>query len=171
MNFVLSDTHFGHFNILNYCNRPFTTVYEMNQYMIHQWNNLITSEDTVYHLGDFGFGGKDYIESIVKQLHGYKILILGNHDKHGLTWFSDVGFDHVYKKPITTGNYILSHQPILNLSYDIINIHGHIHNSDPTLIEGYDLDSHLNVSVDVLDFKPISFIQLLGHDLNISHAN
>ena len=78
--FIISDTHFGHENIIKYCNRPFSSVEEMDEKMIKNWNETVSNNDVVLHLGDFGLGKKEYIASIVKRLNGKKILIMGNHD-------------------------------------------------------------------------------------------
>ena len=37
----ISDTHFGHENIIQYCNRPFTCADEMDEYMVDQWNKCV----------------------------------------------------------------------------------------------------------------------------------
>ena len=52
----------------------------MNQEIIKRWNSVVSKNDIVYHLGDFAFGNKNFIESIVNQLNGKIYLILGNHD-------------------------------------------------------------------------------------------
>ena len=59
-----SDYHFGHANIIKYCNRPFETVEEMNEVIIRKHNERVKPEDTVFFLGDFIFkGGKEGGES------------------------------------------------------------------------------------------------------------
>jgi calcineurin-like phosphoesterase family protein len=75
--FFTSDSHFGHANIIKYCNRPFSSVAEMDREMIEQWNKVVTMYDTVYHLGDFCFSAH---APYFNQLNGNKFLILGNHD-------------------------------------------------------------------------------------------
>lgn len=78
--FYISDTHFGHEAVIGFCNRPFSSVTEMDGFMVDQWNAVVHDDDIVYHLGDFAFGGAEYAAHIFHQLRGRKILILGNHD-------------------------------------------------------------------------------------------
>ena len=78
--FFTADTHFGHRNIVTSCSRPFRDVDEMNDRLVERWNVTVRPTDTVYHLGDFGFGGIDDLHRIFKRLHGNKHLIAGNHD-------------------------------------------------------------------------------------------
>ena len=153
MAWFISDHHFNHVKIIEYCNRPFTNIEEMNEYMIKQWNSVVGENDLVYHLGDFALqSDKEAVANLVNQLNGHIILILGNHDRHGKQWFLDCGFVEVYKNLIL-GDYILSHRPqtLDKLSENVRNIHGHIHNYD----KGLDKDRYINVSCEVLDYKPV----------------
>lgn len=80
MDFFTSDTHFGHSNIIGYCNRPFTSVEQMNQEMVERWNRVVMPEDTVYHLGDMAMGPKAKWQYYRWALRGRIVYILGNHD-------------------------------------------------------------------------------------------
>lgn len=52
--FFTSDTHFGAKRTYELSKRPFTSVDDMDNMMISNWNKTITNNDIVYHLGDFG---------------------------------------------------------------------------------------------------------------------
>lgn len=79
--YLTSDLHFFHARILEYCSRPFSSVEEMNEHLIEQWNKYIQPSDIVYHLGDFAFTNYDNVVKILSRLNGEKYFILGNHDK------------------------------------------------------------------------------------------
>lgn len=79
MLFFSSDHHFWHQNIIAYCNRPFSSVEEMNEALIDRWNSVVSPEDTVYCIGDFSLAIRP-VETIPSMLNGTKILIPGNHD-------------------------------------------------------------------------------------------
>lgn len=73
---IISDTHFFHENIGRYCFRP----ENWQELIIMNWNNLISPDETVLHLGDFSFGKRSNFDILTEQLHGKIILIRGNHD-------------------------------------------------------------------------------------------
>jgi len=79
MKWITADHHFDHAAIIRYCNRPFSSVDEMNSEMIDRWNLLVRPQDTVYHLGDFTLD-KD-ADKFLSQLNGKIYLVPGGHDK------------------------------------------------------------------------------------------
>lgn len=85
--FFTADTHFWHMNrhggIIKYCNRPYSSIEEMNEDLVAKWNAKVPPNGLVYHLGDFAFAKKDQIVELTKRLHGSIILVEGNHDRIG----------------------------------------------------------------------------------------
>lgn len=91
--FFTSDTHFGHANIIQHCERPFASVEEMTEKLIENWNACVKAGDRVYHLGDFALKlNVSEIESIVRRLHGEKFLVWGNHDQKNKSVLQARGF-------------------------------------------------------------------------------
>lgn len=79
--FATSDTHFGHKNIIRYCNRPFDTVDAMNEHMIMRWNSVVEDDDVVWFLGDFAFMKPQEAFAIFSRLRGQINIVPGNHDE------------------------------------------------------------------------------------------
>jgi calcineurin-like phosphoesterase family protein len=79
--FFTSDTHFGHANIIRYCERPFSDYETMDAAIIKNWNAVVGDTDVVYHLGDLALGPSERWDWILKSLNGYKIFVVGNHDR------------------------------------------------------------------------------------------
>lgn len=75
-----SDLHFGHKNILKYCNRPWNTVEEMDQGLLDNWNSVVQEDDIVFDLGDFAFASSKRWKEILGRLRGKHYLVLGNHE-------------------------------------------------------------------------------------------
>ena len=71
MIYLTSDLHFNHENILRYEpeSRPFTSIKEMNETLIRNWNNVVKVTDTLYVLGDFFMGQLQDIEPILSRLN------------------------------------------------------------------------------------------------------
>jgi len=139
MIYFTSDTHFGHSNIIKYCNRPFDNIHIMDQVILDNINNTVKQEDTLYILGDFCFKGKHPIEYRSRINCNYVHIILGNHDK--ISQFVEylniddvMGFSSVeYVKEIIYCNQriYLSHYP--HRSWPASHkgsymLYGHVHN-------------------------------------------
>lgn len=79
--YFISDTHFGHDKIREYCNRPFSSVGEMDSVMMERWNWAVGPKDIVYFLGDFCLGNQETAFSYFKRLNGQIYVVPGGHDK------------------------------------------------------------------------------------------
>ena len=151
---IISDTHFFHVNVGRYCNRP----ENWQELIINNWNSSISPEDTVLHLGDFAFGKKSNFDILSEMLNGKMILIRGNHDRLSRTRYESSGVT-ICNTPIQFEfsdhmKVIFSHRPIVPLEDGWINLHGHIHNCPPPP-EGSTLGpNHVNMSVEVRDYRP-----------------
>lgn len=169
--FFISDTHFGHKNILSFRGkdtdylRNFPSVEEMNNHMYDKWNSVVKPNDKVYHLGDLALQVKNL--DLLKGLNGNKILYRGNHDKMQLSeyakYFKDVRAVD-YKGEF---NFILSHIPLhpMHFKKGFINVHGHLHDREVMIhnqeYEQTEIDNrYFNVSVERLNYTPIELGEL-----------
>ena len=169
MIYFTADTHFGHANIIKFCNRPFSDVHEMNEYMISAWNSRVGKNDTVFIIGDMIFRSATTPEEILSRLKGKKRLIMGNHD-HG--WLTHINSDKFFESVDTmleyaTGerNFVMCHYPLVSYRHDSkwYMIHGHIHN-DTNLDFWPLLKSRplvLNAGADINNFMPVTFEEML----------
>lgn len=80
---ISSDQHYGHEAVIKFCDRPFSSVEEMNEAMIFNWNKVVKPEDLCIFVGDVFMHTKpQQIKEILSRLNGNrKILIFGNHDR------------------------------------------------------------------------------------------
>ena len=167
--FITSDTHFSHYNIIKFNERPFTSILEMNNTMIENWNNVVSKEDNVYHLGDVGFGNPKIINEILYKLNGNIHLIVGNHEKTTLSnknscdrfiWIKDY-FQMKYRG-LDEKEYffVMSHYPFLTWNrshYGSISLHGHCHSKDNTKdVRRFD------VGVDANNFTPVDIEYIIN---------
>lgn len=144
MNYYISDLHFfcesqTNEGYVNYDNRPFDTVEEMNANMLERWNRKITNADTVYILGDIAFRGKnEALIALVAQLRGKKVLVKGNHDDVSDYRYKQLFAEICDYKELTDHfdghayKLVLCHYPILmwnNQHRGSILLYGHTHNS------------------------------------------
>lgn len=155
--FFVSDTHFCHTKSIEFGNRPFKDVADMNDGLIDNWNSVVKNSDVIYHLGDFGFGNLEELRKIRYRLRGKIHLILGNHDFknkiHRCTdWFtsvSDIKIVNVNKTPIILCHYSMR---VWNKShYNSQHLFGHSHGK----LEGQ--GKSFDVGVDCNSYRPISF--------------
>lgn len=147
--FVISDTHFGHANIIEYCGRPFSSTEEMDEAMVDRWNATVRPQDHVYHLGDVAMKRANL--AIVGRLKGQKRLVFGNHDIYDAKDYLNAGFQKLCGMRVLDG-MLLTHVPIHpgSIGRFVANIHGHVHNNEALLFP------YVNMSVEVIDYTPVS---------------
>lgn len=166
MIYYISDLHIGHENIIRLCNRPFTSVIDMNQQLIVNWNRKVKSNDDVYILGDMFFKYQDinYVKDTLKKLNGKKHLIKGNHD----TFLKQINWENYFEsldlyKEINDNNRMvcLFHYPIEEWNGYYRNsymIYGHVHEN---MVNIKKHERKFNAGVDVNDFEPKTLDELI----------
>jgi len=172
--YFTSDTHFGHKNIIGFCNRPFESIEEHDKALIDNWNSVVNPHDTVFHLGDFAFGGFPFWKEIRDQLNGNIILVIGNHDWKNLTAGAKALFDECVPQAtiVVNGQTVyLNHFPFLCFAHSdpeiygsdyAIQLFGHIHSGPNSTSRDTSRSSILyptqyDVGVDNNNYIPISW--------------
>jgi calcineurin-like phosphoesterase family protein len=173
---VVSDTHFGHANIVGFCHRP----EDHEQVMLAEWRKWVPDDATVLHLGDLSYRSNSWFKNIIaKELTGArKLLIQGNHDNQRFSFYKQSGFQLVrpfsieYPGDLTPGvtrpwNVSFAHYPWNEeedgeIRSNDLRVHGHIHNN------GYTRDAfvpflkqHINLSVEQTHYRPVNLKLLL----------
>lgn len=158
--FFTSDTHFSHFNIIRYSNRPFKTAEEMDEKLILNWNAKVKPGDDVYHLGDFAFGNTESAKKIKRRLNGNIHLIKGNHEKPALgmigefVWVKDVAEVKVEGQSIFLSHY--AHRVWNKSHHGTYHLYGHSHGSLPDDPNSLSFDC----GVDCHNYAPLSFSEV-----------
>jgi len=142
----------------------------MNDTIIRNHNSRVKEDDTVFHIGDFCFknskngkageGVPVKSSEIEKQLNGKIIHIKGNHDKNNSTKTI------IHNCKISFGGKIINlvHNPE-HCNYDAkINFTGHVHEKweIERMQQYHKYTDCVNVGVDVWNFMPVSFDEIIG---------
>ena len=154
MDYFISDTHFSHERILEFERWEFLSIEEHDQYIISKLSKL-TKNDTLYHLGDFGYPSDSLLADWSK-LKCKKIIILGNHDKRKSVlqpYFDEISAVPIFYKE----RILLSHHP-LPVTKGTLNVHGHLHGAILA-----DLENYLCVSAKLIRYIPISEKNIMKH--------
>lgn len=101
--FFTADHHFGHENIIKFCERPFATVGQMDATLIENWNRVVKHDCTVFHLGDFTLLEGGFAAQYFGALNG-RICVLGvpwHHDKRWLKYAQNPPYRTYDEHPVT----------------------------------------------------------------------
>jgi calcineurin-like phosphoesterase family protein len=168
--FFTSDPHFGHANIIKYCNRPFHSAGEMDQAIIDRWNARVGPGDTLYCLGDWCLGRGS--RSIGQAAASYRerincgriVMLWGNHDRKGR---NDPLFQKQFEGVHDLLEIDIAGQPIVLCHYALrvwnrshrgaFHLYGHSHGSLPDDPAARSFDC----GVDCFDYYPISMEQVV----------
>ena len=172
-----SDPHYYHTSAIAFGNRPYKDADEMNRCLIENWNNRVGMHDLVFCLGDMVFGGYEKWKTILDQLHGNIVLVMGNHDmknyRSTLEPFFEAVVQQLYLK-IDGRIVYLNHYPYLcyggsyrKISNDaVFQLFGHLH-SGPNNKIGRDLSRldvlfpyQYDVGVDNNNYAPVSWSEV-----------
>jgi calcineurin-like phosphoesterase family protein len=165
--YFTADLHFGHSNINKLCARPFSSVDEMDNVLIRNWNRTVAPNDDIYILGDFSWKSPERAHNYVLRLSGHKFFIRGNHDKflaNYSCYSSDFEWVKDYHVLRCDGRmFVLFHYPIAEWDgfyRDAIHLYGHVHNSPQSAMRIDSTALSFNVGVDTNEFTPVSIAEI-----------
>lgn len=170
MIFFTSDTHFGHARVLEFTDRPYEAVGQMNDSLVDAVNSRVGEDDELYILGDYSFkmtvadayGLRKKIAC--KRVH----LVPGNHDKD---WTQPAVADAFIVEPtirvlkVDGLKIVMSHYPMADwqgMSHGSWHLHGHIHSAGGAY-NAFNREQGLlryDVGVDANAYAPVSLDEL-----------
>ena len=118
----------------------------MDNCIITTWNNIVTNQDTVYHLGDFGELDK------LSELNGHIIFLPGNADTLEMVEIIAASCDIIDPNTVIAledDSFQLVHEPDEAQPSDNFFLFGHIHKLQMVKRNG------VNVGIDCHNFCPI----------------
>ena len=157
--FFTADTHFGDHRMINIHRRPFADVASMDEAIVTGWNEVVRTDDEVWHLGDVARRSGE-VAALLTRLNGVKHLVRGNNDGSGTGdaagWASVQDYAELTQDDVLL---VLCHYPFRSWNGQhrrSINLHGHSHGKLKPMPRQFD------VGVDARSFRPTTLAALLG---------
>jgi len=166
MDYLVSDLHLDHDNIIDYCDRPFSSVEEMNERLVERWNTVIDSTDEVLYGGDLTIrSSAAALLDWLNELNGEIVFLLGNHDGTVLEGLDQVQFVEEFRFEHRGVPFHTIHDPADSPSnWKGWLLHGHHHNNWPDQFPFVDHDTQrVNFSVELLDYRPLATDRLVDY--------
>ena len=156
MIFFTADQHYAHRNIIKYCNRPYSSIQEMDEALIFNHNSVVGEKDTVIHAGDFTLMKKreDVQRKYVRRLNGKHIFLNGSHDY----WLAGWGMNQIWEKSIDRKYVVVCHYAMRTWArshYNSFQLYGHSHGKLEPVGKQWD------IGVDNNNYFPISWLDVL----------
>jgi len=160
-----ADPHFNHRRIIELCNRPFADEYHMNDTLIKNINHKVGTRDTLYILGDFGWGEASNLKALRDLIRCDNIIFIwGNHDKAlrsnmRITNSMFKSTHEMLETNINGQDIVMFHNPILEWNkywYGAWHLCGHVHGNRRHPPGELACD----VGVDCHNYEPVSFEDL-----------
>jgi calcineurin-like phosphoesterase family protein len=151
--FVISDQHYGHSNIIKFCDRPFADVAEMDEAMMRVHNETVHNDDLVIFNGDFMFYKKD--TGIFEKLKGRKVLVKGNHDHSATKNLGWQAVHDIYDFTYNQRKVVMCHYPIHSWNgkfHGSIHLYGHVHNNRADYLT---VPNAYNICVEEIGYAPV----------------
>lgn len=161
MFYFTADEHYGHKKILEYSNRPFSSVEEMDEAIINNHNSMVYPNDITIHAGDFTLWKnlKGIYEKYINRLKGKHIFLSGSHDywlngdKHiNQIWEKNISYDGK-KYYVVVCHYAM--HTWARSHYNSFHLFGHSHGNLQVDGKRYDC------GVDNNNYYPVSMKQII----------
>ena len=182
--YYTADLHLGHEKIIPYCNRPFSSVEEMDQKILENWQKTVKHDsDIVWVLGDISIDGSfKHALKLMSTFRGRKRLIMGNHDRCFIghsEWVRHLKlYQEVFEVVVPYGTAKLGKEKVMlsHFPYDgdsqsearynqyrlpnkgVTLLHGHTHSNEKLSVSQDTRQIH--VGVDSWDFTPVASHEL-----------
>ena len=170
---VISDTHLGHADILTYCPWRQTWARDLAEHdaaSMSAWRLAVAPTDVVLHLGDVALGPRDDLAGYRSRLPGRIVVVRGNHDRSRAA-MREAGFDVVVSSlRIDSGGHawVCRHDPasfsVPEAAASVRLLHGHCHGNgvDPRVPVAV-RDKAFDCSLDALrSIGPVPWSQIAG---------
>lgn len=147
----ISDTHFGHAKVIDFCERPFASIAEMDAAIIKNFAERVRPTDVVLWVGDVFLCPVPRALEIMAQLPGRHLVTLGNHDRSASA-MTRLGFMAACRElTLHIGGRIVrvAHKP-QKVARGEFCMHGHTHGA------AVKIDNRIHVGVDAWHFCPAS---------------
>jgi calcineurin-like phosphoesterase family protein len=153
MYWFTADEHYGHANIIKYCNRPFNSVAKMDCELINRHNSVVGENDTVVHAGDFTLipNAKIVNRDYINLLRGKHVFLKGSHDRW-LPGSVSLWTKVIEGQPLTVFHYCMRSWPASYHGSWLL--YGHSHGRLA------DAGKQHDIGVDNNHFYPVSFEQI-----------